>query len=49
MNRSDATPRTLVKYAPHFTGQAARGIPEVNYFYFWIVPRNNSQKNQVNA
>jgi hypothetical protein len=22
----------------HLTGQAARGIPEITFYYFWIVP-----------
>jgi hypothetical protein len=28
-----------VKYASHFTEQAARGIPEIKFHYFWIVLR----------
>jgi len=27
-----------VKYASHCTGQAARGIPEIKFCYFSIVP-----------
>jgi hypothetical protein len=26
-----------VKYALHFTGQEARGIPEIKFYCFWIV------------
>jgi hypothetical protein len=27
-----------VKYALHFTGQEARGIPGIKFYYFLIVP-----------